>query len=179
VINKGGFIRELLENLSKDYAYNKFIPILEADVVGYLYHLWICKVGDGSKVHLDTRVCGLEDHRFDFVVGDVNYLGERPCIKPELIIEVKSFPIGFTGPQHRVHYYHVIEDDVPKLGKLKEPSDDRYILLFDEDNYLKGFDRESRSSRIGRILTVRNATDSKIKIIHVNSEGKFLKWKIL
>jgi len=171
-------LEELLENLSKDYD-KKFTPILEADVVGYLYYLWISKMGDARKVHLDTRICGFEDSKFDFVVGDVNFSAGKPCIKPELVIEVKSFPTGFTNQQHRVHYLHVIEDDIPKQGKLKEPSTDRYILLFDEDNYLKGFDRKSKSSRIDKILSTRNIIDSMIKVIWVNEEGEILRWKIL
>jgi len=172
-------LEELLESLSKDYVDKKFIPVLEADVVGYLHYLWISKMGGASKVHLNTRICGFEDSRFDFVVGDVNFHAEKPCIKPELVIEVKSFPIGFTNQQRRKRYLHVIEDDIPKIGKLKEPSDNRYILLFDENSYLRGFDRKSKSTRIDRIITTRNIIDSRIKIIWVNREGKILKWKML
>jgi hypothetical protein len=179
MMNKRLLVEELLENLSKDYADKKYVPILEADVVGYLYYLWISKVGSVGKVHLDTRICGFEDSRFDFVVGDVNFHAGKPCIKPELVIEVKSFPIRFTNQQHRVHYLHVIKDDIPKLGKLKEPSDNRYILLFDEDNYLKGFDRKSKSPRIDKILSTRNIIDSRIKVIWVNEEREILRWKIL
>ena len=178
MMNKRLLIKVLLGNLPKDYG-KKFIPILEADVVGYLYYLWISKMGDASKVHLDTRIFGFEDRKFDFVVGDVNFNAGKPCIKPEFVIEIKSFPIGFTNQQHRVHYLHVIEDDIPKIGKLKEPSDNRYILLFDEDNYLKGFDRKSKSTRIDRIRTTRNAIDPRIEIIWINKEEKILKWKIL
>jgi hypothetical protein len=174
-----GIIKELLENLSRDYANSKFIPILEADVTGYLYYLWVSKIGDASRVHLDTRICGLENSKFDFVVGDVNLQAERPCIKPELVIEIKSFPTGFTNQQHRVHYFHVIENDIPKLGKLNKPLGDRYILLFDEDNYLKGFDRKSGTSRIERISMTRKTIDSQIKVIWINKEEKMLKWKIL
>jgi len=112
MMNKRLLIKELLENLSKDYVDKKFTPILEADVVGYLYYLWISKMGDARKVHLDTRICGFEDSRFDFVVGDVNFHAEKPCIKPEFVIEVKSFPPGFTNQQHRARYLHVIKKDI-------------------------------------------------------------------
>jgi hypothetical protein len=50
---EGLIINELLQMLSQDYASRKFVPILETDVVGYLYYLWISKFGDARKVHLD------------------------------------------------------------------------------------------------------------------------------
>lgn len=173
-------IEELLQTLSQDYANGNFVPILEADIVGYLYSLWISKFGSASGVHLDTRICAIPDKRFDFVIGEVDYHHKRPCIaKPELVIEVKSFPFGFTDQQHRVHYYHVIEDDTPKLANMKEPLDNRYILLFDEDDYLKGFDTLSKTSRISRIMQVRDELDSRIKIVHVRKIGNRLEWKFI
>ena len=54
-------------------------------------------MGDARKVYLDTRICGFKDSMFDFVVSDVNFHAEKPCIKPEPVIEVKSFPIGSTN----------------------------------------------------------------------------------
>ena len=173
-------IEELLQTLSQDYTNGDFVPILEADIVGYLYHLWILKFGSASRVHIDTRICANPDKRFDFVIGEVDYHHKRPCIgKPEFIIEVKSFPFGFIDQQHRVHYYHVIEDDIPKLANMKEPPDNRYILLFDEDDYLKGFDTLSKTSRISRIMQVRDELDSRIKTVHVKKIGKRLEWKLL
>ena len=67
MMNMKELIKELLENLSNDYSDGKFVPILEADVVGYLYHLWVFKVGNASRIHVDTRICGLESSKFDFV----------------------------------------------------------------------------------------------------------------
>ncbi|MEM3713988.1 MAG: hypothetical protein QXF82_03460 [Nitrososphaeria archaeon] len=170
-MNGKEFIKELLKKLFEDYENNKFSPILEADIVGYLYHLCISKIGDAKNIHLDTRICELADKKFDFVLGEVSNHGYRPCVKPKLVIEVKSFPIGCSDQQHRVHYYHVIDDDIPKIAKLKEPLNNRYILLFDEDNYLKGFDRKSKSARIDRIIKTRNDTDPKIKVIYVKKGG--------
>ena len=173
-------IEELLQKLSLDYTNGNFVPILEADIVGYLYHLWISNFGSASRVHIDTRVCASPDRRFDFVIGEVNYHHKRPCVgEPELVIEVKSFPFGFTDQQHRVHYRHVIEDDIPKLANMKEPTDNRYILLFDEDDYLKRFDTASKTSRISRIMQVRDELDSRIKIVHVKKIGECLEWKRL
>jgi len=173
-------INELLQMLSQDYASGKFVPILEADVVGYLYHLWISKFGDAKKVHLDTRICIAPNQKFDFVIGEVEYGVERPCIrKPEIVIEVKSFPLGFTDQQHGAHYSNVMEDDIPKLAELKEPLENRYILLFDEANYLERFDATSNKPKLNRIIQVRDKLDPRIKIIHVKRVNKHLKWKLL
>jgi hypothetical protein len=173
-------INELLQMLSKDYANGKFVPILEADVVGYLYHLWISKFGDARKVHLDTRICIAPNQKFDFVIGEVEYGAERPCIrKPEIVIEVKSFSSGFTSSQRRIRYSKVEEHDIPKLAELKEPLDNRYILLFDEANYLKKLDTRSRMSKLKTIIQARNERDPKIKIIYVERVDKHLEWKLL
>jgi hypothetical protein len=51
---------------------------------------------------------------------------DRPCVEePELVIEVKAFPSGMSGPQHREHWMHVVEDDIPKLARLRSPRENR------------------------------------------------------
>jgi len=174
------FLEESLQTLSKDYAGGDFIPLLEADVVGYLYHLLVSKIGNAAKIHIDTRICIDPNKKFDLVIGRVSPYVERPCIeKPGLIIEVKFFSSGFTDQQCRIRYLHVIKDDIPKLTNIKEPLDNRYILLFDENNYLKEFDTKSRTSIISQIMRVRNRLDPRIKIIYVKKVGNGLKWSIL
>jgi hypothetical protein len=73
----------------------------------------------------------------------------------------------------------VEEHDIPKLAELKEPLDNRYILLFDEANYLKKLDTKSRMSKLNTIIRVRNERDPKIKIIYVERVDKHLQWKLL
>jgi hypothetical protein len=163
-------LKTILAELSKDYIAQRFKPLLEADISGYLYHLWISKLNIANKLHLDTRICAVPDQRFDFVIGEINYNAERPCIKPELVIEVKLFPFRMTPQQHRVHYLHVIEDDIPKLARLKEPLDDRYALLFDEVRYLEGFDRAHDMSRLSRVIKTRDSSDQRIHIIYMKKE---------
>lgn len=166
-----------LSKLIQDYAGGNFIPILEADIVGYLYHLWISQFGKANDIHLDTRICG-SNKRFDFVIGNVNYRSKRPCVKrPSLVIEVKAFPFGFTDQEHRKHYFHVMKDDIPKLASLKDPEIGRFALLFDEDNYLEGFDKASNTMRLKRILNVRSEHDPRIKIIHIRKMGKNLEYR--
>lgn len=191
-IENSGRLKELLKALSEDYANGKFTPILEADIVGYLYYLWISKFDNASKVHLNTRICGLVGKRrkFDFVAGDVKSgellklsNEEFPCVdKPWLVIEVKSFLNGFKGSQLKKRYRYV-EGDLRKLAKLGETSNERYILFFDERNYLERIDKKRRSSRINSIVELRNKLDSNIKIIHVKTkkekDKKVLTWNFL
>lgn len=91
------YIRRLLTILMNDYEKGKFVPILEADVIGYIYHLWLRKFGNAQNVHLDTRICKIPQHRFDFVVGKVEDRNvPKPCVpNPQLVIEIKTFPIGY------------------------------------------------------------------------------------
>lgn len=165
--------------LTRDYNETRFVPILESDVVGYLYYLWISQGGLPDKIHLETRVCASPNQKFDFVVGIINDNEEKPCIKePELVIEVKAFPIGMRGPQHRVHWKHVVEDDIPKLASLRRPVKDRYLLLFDEANYLKGLYRARNMSKMNYIKKVRDEEDENILILNVRKTESLL-WEFL
>lgn len=157
-----------LQKLTSDYNEELFVPILESDVVGYLYHLWISHLGEPEVVHLDTRLCASPKQKFDFVIGNVNLDMDRPCVEePELVIEVKAFPIGMSGPQHRVHWKHVVEDDIPKLARLGNPRENRYQLLFDEADYLKGRYLAMKTSKIDYVKKVRDDEDANIVIIYI------------
>lgn len=178
-MNINAKLKTCLQTLSQSYNYRCFIPILEADVVGYLYHLWVLQYGMLDKVHLETRLCVTPNDKFDFVLGEVDYSEIKPCIKrPKLVIEVKSFPIGFPDPQHRVHWNHVIEDDIPKLAKIKEPLTQRYILLFDEDDYLKGLYRAMNISKLEYIKHVRDKKDKEIVLVNMRKKEN-LRWEFL
>jgi hypothetical protein len=168
-------MKRLLGCLCEKYNSKAFVPILESDVVAFIYYLYLSHSEDASHMHLDTRVCQKTDRRFDFVVGAVNYEFGRPCIdSPKLVAEVKAFPYGFTDQQHRVHYYHVIDDDLPKLQSLKEFVDLRYMVLFDEDNYLRGFDTKAQSSRLECLIKLRNELDSEIIMVHLKKTANEL-----
>ena len=79
-----------------------------------------------------------KNEKFDIVIGKVRRRNEdnERIIEPQVIIEVKVFPIDFTDQQHRVHFKHVINDDLRKLSEVK--CDNKFELLFDERGYLKG-----------------------------------------
>jgi len=173
-------VKQLMELLCLGYNKKAFVPILESDIVAYMYHLWITRFGEVHNVHLDTRLCQKLDSKFDFVIGDVDRNHEKPCIgKPKLVAEVKAFPYGFTDQQHRVHYYHVINKDLPKLQTLADPPDSRYMILFDEDDYLRGFDKATQSSRLERLTNHRNELDTQIVMVHLKKTEKGLEPKII
>jgi len=172
-------IRQILESMCRDYNAKMFAPILEADIAAYMYHLWIAQFGNAASLHLDTRIYQKLDSKFDFVVGKLDYNVGKPCItQPELVAEMKAFPYSFSDQQHRVHYFHVIEDDLPKLQSLKNPVDSRYEILFDEDDYLRGIDMNAKSSRIERLIKRRNEVDSKIILVHFKKTAKGLEYKL-
>ena len=173
-------LRHVLESLCCDYNSKAFLPILEADVAAYLYHLWISKFGEAVSLHLDTRVYQKPKSRYDFVVGKIDYDVGKPCItKPELVAELKAFPYGFTDQQHRVHYFHVINDDLPKLQFIRNPTDSRYEILFDEDDYLRGFDNNTQCSRLDRLVKRRNDLDPKIAIAYLRKSAKGLELRFI
>jgi hypothetical protein len=63
-----------LNEFCKAYENGHFIPLLEADVAGYLYYLLVKRnKGDASRTHLSTRIRSKgENKKFpDIVVGDV------------------------------------------------------------------------------------------------------------
>jgi len=63
-----------LSQLCEAWNATRFVPLLEADVVGYLYHLLLMQSeGDASRWHLDTRVRGAEvKDKFDLVFGPIS-----------------------------------------------------------------------------------------------------------
>lgn len=66
-------LEERLTQISVARQSGRFVPILEADMSGYLYFLFVQqREGDASKWHLDTRVLGAAaNDKFDLVHGDV------------------------------------------------------------------------------------------------------------
>jgi hypothetical protein len=68
-----------LSQLCEAWNASRFVPLLEADVVGYLYLLLLVRSdGDASCWHLDTRVRGAEaKDKFDLVFGPISSGEER------------------------------------------------------------------------------------------------------
>jgi len=148
-----------------DYNKNKFIPILESDIVSHFYHIWADQYGS-TQIHLETRICSIPGYFFDIVIGAVNRDYEKPCIdEPELVVEMKFFVKGFAPQQLRRRFIKVLDDDIPKLATLNKPKENRYIILFDEVGYLRGNRRNDPKTRLENIQNIRDRTDGKIRII--------------
>lgn len=132
--------KKVIDRFKNDCLLAGYEPLLEADVSAWLFHLFVTSSElDPTKVHLDTRVYNA-DGRFDIAVGPLKIgVSGRPCVEAHSIIEVKIFPrIGFTDQQHRVHYEHILNDDLRKLGTLKLGIGFYSTLIFDGRRYLEG-----------------------------------------
>ena len=132
--------QNVLERLKGECLETDYEPLLEADISGWLFHLLATQPEvNRQHIHLDTRVCGA-DGRFDIAIGHLRTQQPgRPCIQPQFVLEVKFFPrIGFTDQQHRVHYEHILNDDLVKLARLDPTFRIRAALIVDGRGYLKG-----------------------------------------
>lgn len=152
-------IAQLLTIMCRLHDQNQFIPILEADICAFLYHLVIShSLCTPDRIHMDTRVRGSNspNEKFDLAIGVINYpaLG-RPTIIPDLVGELKIFPIGFTDSQHNVHFHSILENDLRKLGQLNYVNTIKVEILYDERDYLSGKCRGINKDKM--IIDTRNA----------------------
>lgn len=62
-----------LNELCAAHGEGRFLPLLEADVAGYLYHILVARFGgDARQIHLDTRLYRAnEKQKYDLVLGPV------------------------------------------------------------------------------------------------------------
>jgi hypothetical protein len=131
---------ELVSKMCRDIEGGHFEPLLEADVAGYLYHLIVSTGTSPKDVHLDTRITqsGSDKYKFDLALGSVTVRHDmKPAVKAVALVEVKAFPKGFKDQQHRVHFEHVLNDDLKKLGSVQSECE-KIELLFDDVGYLQG-----------------------------------------
>lgn len=138
--------------------------LLEADVSGWLFHLFLTQPKvNWLQIHLDTRICNAKGF-FDVVIGPLQTIANgRPCVNPQLVIEVKIFPIiGFTDQQHRVHYEHILNDDFPKLGRLDSTIELCAALIMDGRGYLEG--TYQGCNRREHLIKIRNKVASGVHV---------------
>lgn len=66
-------LEKTFDQLCAACSAGKLVPLLEADVVGYIYHLLITTFdGDASRIHLATRLVGTSGNdKYDLVIGQV------------------------------------------------------------------------------------------------------------
>ncbi len=171
-------IAEVMDNLCSQYNANAFVPLLEADIAGHLYHILLTQKLIGlAHIHLDSRVLGAErNQKFDIVLGPIETREDgRPAVRAQAVIEIKSFLRGFTDPQHRVHFEHVLNDDLPKLSRIPCPL--KVEVLFDEVGYLNGLYQGKR--RVEVIIEKRKTYDANINILLSQTKGDKLVSQLL
>ena len=144
----------------------KFVPILESDLVAYLYHLMILCGVRPSLIHINSRVVSLEiDEKIDIVVGEVEEMCGKRLVKPHLAIEVKAFFRDFSHQQCWRGFTDLV-GDLEKLGKIK--CEHKYVVILDERKYLQGSYKNEKRRNV--LEQIRNSLAQDVKIIVITSE---------
>lgn len=124
-LNNTGEAREVLRLVLNDFcdAFNadRFTPILESDVSGYLYHRFVANGCPLNQLYLATRISGgiASRRRPDIVVGTLDR--ERASVEPLLIAELKVFQRwGHSDQQMRHRFSALIAEDLPSLEEFSE-----------------------------------------------------------
>ncbi|MCL5985736.1 MAG: hypothetical protein M1371_04130 [Actinobacteria bacterium] len=149
-------IKKIVEQICLDSESGLFVPILEMDVNGYLYHLFIAnKLCELNKIHPCTRIIGSNNtsEKYDLVVGNVELREDgRPAVLPEIIIEIKIFPKGFTNRQLQIRFEHIFNDDLRKLGAIESKIPIKVQFVYDAVGYLDGlYKNENRENYLAKI----------------------------
>ncbi len=163
-------LTNILSQLCNECNSKQYDFILEADASGWLFHLFLSDPTiNPNQVHLDTRVAGAKG-RYDLAIGPITSNAARPSISPQLVVEVKIFPtVGFTDQQHRVHYEHVLEDDLRKMGQLSSSIECRAEVLIDGYDYLSG--QYSKQNRLQYLIGVRDKVAAGVHIFLITSNN--------
>jgi hypothetical protein len=167
----------VLEQLCDKWTQEDYQVLLEADVSGWLFHLLMLDpTVTANQVHLDTRVTGaIPNEKYDLAIGPVNSEEDRPSVNPLLVAEVKVFPeVGFTEQQHRVHYEHVLQDDLRKLAVLANSVQDRVEVLVDGHNYMSG--QYQGQPRLEYLKRVRDAAAPGVHLVVLSLRDQ--RWQV-
>ena len=159
-------LETVLRSMCSEFTQHDYHFLVEADVCGWLFHLLLLEPSvTANQVHLDTRVRGaMKNAKYDVAIGPVSDDGDRPCVDPVLVIEVKLFPeTGFTDQANRVHYEHVLNDDLIKLALLAGAVPDRVELLVDGCEYLRG--RYAGQQRLEYLTLARDQVAPGVQIL--------------
>ncbi len=158
-----------------------FVPILESDLHGYIYHkiLKILKIST-SKVHIDSRVLGAPNNtKYDIVIGEVRFRSEdkRPAIKSEVLMEVKIFPKGFASGQLWRRFDQVINKDIPKLVAVTDTSILKIEFIYDEVDYLSG--KHQKTKRLDYLCNYKQRKAPNVHLAIVRKDKYLKDWQIL
>jgi len=168
-------VYEAVDRLRKGLK-GEFIPILESDVVAYLYHLLVSEGVPASKIHVNSRVVGLRNKKIDIVIGDICEDGRR-AIQPFMMMEVKAFFRDFEPQQCWRRFTNLIGKGKSKsdLEKLRAVSCYlKFMLIVDERDYLEGRYRDEVRRDVLRKRRDSLAPDVKLLIITRGHEIKEL-----
>lgn len=168
--------QKVIDRLKNECLESGYETLLEADVSGWLFHLFLMQSEvEPRELHLDTRVLNA-DGRFDIAVGPLTTgANGRPCVEARMVAEVKLFPrIGFTDQQHRVHYEHILNDDLRKLGGLDPAVGLRVALIVDGRGYLGG--TYQGYNRRDYLINRRNNIAPRVHICIIHAVGE--DWQI-
>ena len=172
-------LKTLVEEMCESENRAVYCPILEADLSGFLYHLILSKgICSPARIHLDTRVVEStsKNNRFDVVIGELaRRQDDRPAVSPEVVIEIKMFPYGFTDQQHRVHFEHVLNDDLRKLASVKGENLARIEFLFDQVDYLDG----TYSGRLRRDVLLARRAETAAGVNFLLAQRKAENWEVV
>lgn len=73
MVDHWGLIENVFNRVCEAYVKGRLLPLLEADVTGYVYY-GLVEVfgGDAKRVHLSTRLAGAPGNdKYDLIIGDV------------------------------------------------------------------------------------------------------------
>lgn len=159
-------VKRVINQLDEQCHRHNYEFLLEADISGWIFHLFLLQPEIvKNNIHIDTRIPN-SDRRFDIVIGTINKNAvERPFVLPDIAIEIKVFPKGFTYGQHRVHYEQILCDDLLKLNTITSPHILLIELILDSDRFLDG--KYHGENKIIHIVNVRNRVSPRTHLFFV------------
>jgi len=119
-------LASIVERMCVEYRNGEFAPLLEDDIVAYLYSKLLAKgIASAAELHVKTRAMGLPGKKVDLVVGSTARSWAKSASKRHvdaaLAVEVK-FLYDDTNPGQRANFPGNVKDDITKLRKLGKAS---------------------------------------------------------
>lgn len=170
--------------LAHDFDQGSFVPLMEADVDGYLLHILLEQHAyPAIELHQNARILGLSKRRYDLVSGriDLQPASEKRAAvtTPGLVVQGKFFPRwGFDAQQQNVHLDGVIDDDIPTLEEAFRAWPEATACSLLVDLYLtpnlKGFlsGRRAGRRRIDTLAEQCHAAGAFLIWVHPETESK-------
>lgn len=166
-------LEDAIKWMAGEEAERRFKPVLEADLVAFLYHcLLLRKAEPLTAIHVQARVLGSESdkQKFDLVIGDVlRRAGDtRLAAAPELVLEVKILGTDFNASQVR-NRLRGAKKDLLRLHHLAERKRCRVAILVWNQPRREGI----RSAReLQRMRDYRDRMAPGVRILWVTAGGR-------